>query len=111
MQQGTMEVPDYRFIVTQIFFIDDEVVCGEHKFPVGELFCRDMEGNWYIHAKIGQPRHYVHDAMVRLSNMYNPLQLHKDHWTLFASAKEEAQEHHLAVFRHGKVELMARRSY
>lgn len=110
-REDPFDIPSYQFIVTQIFFIDDEVVHGEHSFRTGELFCRDMHGNWYVHNKPGLPIHFIQDAMSRMAGLYNPLSLHKDHWKLFASATEEVQEHHLAVFRHSKVEIMARRSH
>lgn len=110
-REDAFNIPDYKFIVTQMFYIDDEVTHGEHKFQNGELFCRDMLGNWYIHNKPGLPIHYVQDAMIRLTHLDNPLALHKGHWKLFAGAAEDVQDHHLAVFRHSKVEIMARRNY
>lgn len=105
------DVQPYQFVVTQIFYIDDEIVCGEHTYRAGELFCRDMEGNWYIYAKAGFPPHYPADAMYRMGMRNDPLKLHKDHWKLFAEAKEQLKDHQLAVFRHSKVEVLARRKY
>lgn len=106
-----LPLPDYKFYVTQIFFIDDEMTFGEHFYPNGSIFCRDLQGNWYIHKPKKFPLHYVHDALSNLAESPKPVSLFKEHWDLFAKFDEEVQEHQIAVFKHSKVSIMERRNY
>lgn len=104
------QLPCYQFVASQIFFIDDAIE-GDYPYRNGEMFCRDMDGNWYIYSKSGFPIHYPHDALFRLGRRFDPLVLHKDHWKPFALAKEELKEYQLVVFKHSKVEILERRKY